>query len=182
MKQTIELIAAPPAMQPGGYIAKAYRDATTPNTQKGTIEVTEQGLGYRVALEWACPKPVQDPASNTILFTDAAAVLAPTVKDAPLFTMGAPDQALQGALWRADRKDLYQIDVAGLGTVKRSAPPATWQVTSEWSGGVWRVVFELAPWPVLKEQKQIAFAIWRGEMQERGGLKSISPLWISLDQ
>lgn len=182
MKKTIDLIAAPAGMQPGGYIAKAYRDAVLPNTKKGSIEVVAQGDGYRVTLEWNCPNPVYDATTNTNMFVDAAAVLAPAVKDAPLFTMGAPEQALHGALWRADRKELHQIDSAGLGTVKRSTPPATWQVTSEWQSGAWRVVFDLAPWPNLKAQGQIAFAIWRGELQERGGLKSISPLWISLDQ
>jgi hypothetical protein len=53
-------------------------------------------------------------------------------------------------------------------------------VKTEWSTGVWRVAFELATWPSLAEQRQLAAAIWRGAAAERGGLKSVTPGWIEV--
>jgi hypothetical protein len=51
---------------------------------------------------------------------------------------------------------------------------------SSWDNGVWSVTFELDAWSALTAHKQIALAVWRGDVQDRGGLKSVSEGWIGL--
>jgi hypothetical protein len=62
--------------------------------------------------------------------------------------------------------------------MKRNEAPPDWKVTGAWNNGRWQVVFELPEWPLLSQQKQLAFAIWCGADQDRAGLKSISPGWL----
>jgi DMSO reductase family type II enzyme heme b subunit len=182
MKKTLELAAAPTGMQSGGYVGSAYANRSQPFTRSASIDARRgNGSGWRIELAWDCPEPVRDVSSQTDQFTDAAALLVPSVADAPWITMGAPGKAVEGALWRADRSDLLQIRAEGLGTVKRMAPPEPWKVTPQWENGRWRVVFDVAPWPSLEEHGQISLAIWRGAARDRGGLKSISPAWLDLE-
>jgi DMSO reductase family type II enzyme heme b subunit len=95
--------------------------------------------------------------------------------------MGAENLPVVGALWRADREDLYRIDAEGLGSVRREAAPEGWRATSKYERGFWTVVFELDAWPSLRKQKMIALAVWRGDAQDRGGLKSVSQGWINVE-
>jgi hypothetical protein len=50
---------------------------------------------------------------NPTLFPDACALLVPEREDSPWITMGAPGQAVQGLLWRADRDGLYRLRAEG---------------------------------------------------------------------
>jgi DMSO reductase family type II enzyme heme b subunit len=180
MKQSFDLAAAPTGVQPGGYVPKAYLLRIQPFTKSATVEAQPSGEGWRVSLTWSCPEPVRDLRGDTDRFVDAAALLVPTVANAPWVTMGAPEMAVEAALWRADRDELLRIRAEGLGTVKRAAAPAEWQVEGIWRDGRWSVVWQLAGWPALAEQAQFSFAIWRGAASDRGGLKSICPQWIPL--
>ena len=177
---THKLIAAPTPLQPGGYIKVAYATRTQPPIPSADFDLTRIGDGYRIALQWKCPEPVRDASTDTNLWVDAAAVLAPGAAGAPWITMGAEKMPVQGALWRADRKELLRIRAEGLGSVERQAAPEGWSVSSKWDKGQWHVTFELQSWPALTQHKQIALAMWRGEAQDRGGLKSISQGWIAL--
>ena len=181
MKKTFDLVAAPPGMQPGGYVPKVYATRIIPATKSATLQVERAVEGWRVALSWSCPNPIRDASADTDLFVDAAALLAPTVADAPWVTMGAPDKAVEAALWRADRKALFQIRAEGLGTVKRQPAPDGWKATPDWSDGRWTVRFELPAWPALDTHSQLAFAIWQGAAADRGGLKAIVPQWVPLE-
>jgi DMSO reductase family type II enzyme heme b subunit len=180
MEKTFDLVAAPTGMQPGGYVPRAYALRVEPFTKSATLDVQRHTEPWRVRLSWSCPDPVRDLGDDTDRFVDAAALLAPTVKDAPWVTMGAPGMAVEAALWRADRAELLWIRAEGLGTVKRSPAPGPWKATAEWKDGHWSVVYDLASWPALKEQAQLTFAIWRGAASDRGGLKSIYPQWNAL--
>jgi len=180
MKSRVDLIAAPTVMQPGGYVPKAYALRGLPMTPSATIEAARAGSGWRIQLVWSCPDPVRDIANETDRFLDAAALVAPTVAEAPWVTMGAPGQAIEGVLWRASESVPLRFRAEGLGSVQRGAAPEGWNLAADWSAGTWTVSFELASWPLLDTQPRVAFAIWRGAASDRAGLKSISPGWIEL--
>ena len=65
--------------------------------------------------------------------------------------------------------------------MKRQPAPDRWQVTAEWRAGEWSVRFDLAPWALLERSTRLAFAIWRGAAADRGGLKSVSPGWVTFE-
>lgn len=180
MRTTQQLMAAPTGMQPGGYVPRAYADRTQPSTAAVEVEVTPQGAGFRIALAWECPEPVRDVRADPGLFCDAAALLAPSARDAPWITMGAPGNPLDGVLWRADGDALLAVRAEGMGSLERSAAPKGWSVRAAWGAGRWRVAFETPEWPSLAQQHQLAVAIWRGAARERGGLKSVTPGWIEV--
>jgi DMSO reductase family type II enzyme heme b subunit len=174
------MIAAPPAMQPGGYIAYAYSDRRDPPTPTVDVAASEQGNGWAVELRWDCPNPVTSIADATDLFTDAAALLVPGTPDASWLTMGAPGEHVEGALWRAEQDRMFRMRAEGLGSMERAAPPDSWSATSNWENGRWSLKFEFGDWPVLNRFGRIGIAIWRGENKDRGGLKSVTSRWIAL--
>jgi DMSO reductase family type II enzyme heme b subunit len=144
------------------------------------LEAVETSGLWRIRLLWACPEPVRELAKDVDRFVDAAAVLAPTMADAPWMTMGAPGKAVQGALWRADRQELLDVRAEGLGTVERRPAPQAWKARAEWKAGQWRLELDLKPWDALDAQQQLALAIWQGAQGDRAGLKSVSPGWLDI--
>ena len=178
--ERLTLIAAPTALQPGGYVPRAYADRVKPSVDSARFEVQAVPEGRRVRLAWSCPEPVRDLTGNVDHFVDAAALAVPATPDAPWITMGAPGKAVEGALWRADRPALLQFRAEGLGTVQRQPAPDSWHVTAEWRAGEWSVQFDVAPWRRLERSAQLAFAIWSGAAGDRAGLKSVSPGWVTL--
>ena len=180
MFDTIPLIAAPPAMQPGGYVPEAYKDRLQPLTPSVDLAAAQQGDNWLIELRWDCPNPVKSIANETDLFTDAAAILVPGAMNSPWLTMGAPDLPVEAALWRADRSGLFRMHAEGLGTMDRSAPPESWTAEANWESGRWHVRYLIGDWPVLNQFGRIGVAIWRGESQDRGGIKSVTSSWIAV--
>lgn len=180
MKTTVSLIPAPTATQPGGYIPKAYADRSAAVTPKADLNVEAVGNGWKITLSWSCAQAVKDISKETDKFLDACALLVPVVADAPWISMGEPGKGVEGILWRADRAQVWQMKAEGLGTMERGTAPKDWKVSGQWINGQWQVIFELPEWALLSQHKQLAFAIWQGSGQERAGLKSLSPGWISV--
>jgi DMSO reductase family type II enzyme heme b subunit len=180
MRSKISLIAAPTGLSPGGYVASAYASRTLPRTPVAELEAEKSGNTWRILLVWDCAEPIRELGEDVDRFVDAAAVLAPSVADAPWMTMGAPGKAVEGALWRADREELIGVRAEGLGTVERSAPPEAWTARAEWEAGRWRLALELAGWGVLDARRQLAVAVWQGALSDRAGLKSVSSGWLDL--
>ncbi len=177
---TLPLIAAPPAMQPGGYVPEAYKDRLQAVTPTVDFSAIQQGKGWVIELRWDCPSPVKSIANETDLFTDAAAILTPGTMKAPWLTMGAPDHPVEAALWRADKSQLYRMHAQGLGTMDRSTPPDSWSVDANWENGRWNLRYLIGDWPVLNQFGRIGVAIWRGENRDRGGLKSVTEGWVAV--
>ncbi len=179
--ERVELIAAPIAMQPGGYVPKAYagRDAAvvTPELE---LEVAKPPGSWRLRLRWRCPEPVRDVSGDPSLFPDAAALFAPQHDDSPWVSMGAPGMGVDGVLWRADRESLYVIAAHGLGSMKRDHAPQGWRFSAGHEDGFWQLEFTLPGWATLDGSGRIAAAIWRGSAQDRGGLKSVTPGWLEV--
>jgi len=171
----LDLIAAPVAMQPGGYVPKAYagRDAA-PVTPHLELEVARPPGTWRLRLRWPCPEPVRDIAGDPTLFPDAAAVFAPRHADSPWITMGAPGMGVDGVLWRADAAKLYAIAAEGLGTMKRDEAPAAWRFQASHDAGTWQLDLTLPGWSTLDASQRLAAAVWRGASRDRGGLKSVT--------
>ena len=180
MKKTLDLIAAPTGMQPGDYVPRVYSDLDGPRTPSASVEAEHSTRGWRFRIAWPCPEPARDTSGESDRFSDAAAVLVPSVPDAPWVTMGAPGQAIAGFLWRADRETLLHIRAEGLGSVQRDEAKGVRRIASEWNDGEWTLSFELTGWKELDETRQLAIAIWRGAARQRAGLKSISPGWIGV--
>ncbi len=180
MQQEIDLIAAPPALSPGGYVAKAYADRVQPATKNARVEVVRQGAAWRIALSWPCASPVLSLGDDVDTFVDAAAVLTSSKADTSWMTMGDNGDAVTGVFWRADQEALTGIHAEGLGTVDRLPPPDGVRATSEWKDDRWILQLDFDAWSQLDQQQQIAVAIWQGAERDRGGLKSVSPGWISV--
>ncbi|MBT4521875.1 MAG: hypothetical protein HOC23_17895 [Halieaceae bacterium] len=178
--ETLALIGAPPAMQPGGYIPEAYKARQQAGTPAVDLGAKQQGDDWVIELRWDCPNPVKTVTGETDLFTDAAAIMVPGTTSAPWLTMGAPDHPVEAALWRADQNKLLHMRAEGLGTMHRSEPPAPWSTRSAWENGRWHLQYTLVNWSPLNQFQRIGVAIWRGENQDRGGLKSVTDGWITV--
>lgn len=179
MKKRIDLISAPPAMSPGGYVAKAYADRTTPSTAFVNVETSVSGEMRTISLAWLCPKPSKTMQGATDLFLDAAGLMVPLTDDAPLMLMGQPGNGIEVAYWRAENDQLMLVRAEGLGSTVRHAAPSDWTAVSSWNNGVWGVTFSFPTWHALARAGKFGVAIWRGDSNERGGLKSVSPEWVS---
>lgn len=180
MKQRIQLMAAPPSIQPGGYVSKAYADRSEPGTQWADLVVESRGNGWHVFVAWPCPERRTNTTTDVDRFSDAAAILAPTTPDAPMMTMGNQDAPVDGWLWRADRTQGMRVTAHGFGTSERLDLPAHATVNGAWAEGRWGVSFDLPAWESLSRLRLIGVAIWQGAAAERAGLKSVSTNWIAL--
>ena len=180
MKQELTLMAAPPAMQPGGYIATAYKERQSPSTPSATLDATQQDDQWTITVSWPCPTPVSDISNDTNLFTDAAAIMVPTTENTHWLTMGDPKNPMEAVLWRANKDKLTKVDAKGFGSTVRSEVPENWTAKPKYENGYWTVVFTIKGWSPLDTQKRVALAIWRGSDQDRGGLKSVTSAWIAI--
>lgn len=180
LRVQIPLMVAPVGMQPGAYVPKAYVDPVTPRTSTADLEVERTGR-WRIGVRWLSPVAARSLEGDPGRFVDACAVLTGETPDAPWITMGAPDHAVVGALWRADRPSPYRIRAEGLGTMERSEAPSGWRVASAWEDGSWQLEFDLGAFPALDRSRRLALAVWQGAARERGGLKSVSTAWTLLD-
>lgn len=181
MKTTLNLIAAPTAMQPAKYIKAAYADAIAPATTTLQVEALRDGDSWEIALKWACAKPVTTCAGETDRFVDAAAFFVPGHADANWITMGSAEAPVEGVLWRADRSDLLKIEAQGMGAAQRTPTPALWRVKQEYNNGLYQLRMLFPKWDNLNRYQRAAFAIWQGDQRQRAGLKSVSAGWVCLN-
>jgi DMSO reductase family type II enzyme heme b subunit len=135
-----------------------------------------QSLFFR--LEWADPTHNPNYGDGSV-FPDAAAVLFPANGSAPLARMGAPAAPIHGWYWRANRQEAGEaLTWSGFATEapQRGIPVLT---SASWNDGRWQVVIG-APLALAPAGAAVAFAVWEGSSQERGGLHSYSPEWQEL--
>jgi len=177
----IRLMVAPPAMQPGGYVMKAYADRSEAATPAVDLRVdgSERG-GFAIELGWDCARMQGAAGAQTDRFVDACALLCPLTPDAPWITMGAPGQPVEAVYWRADRGRPWRMRAEGLGTMQRGEAPPGWSAQCAWDAGRWRVRFVLDAWEALAVQRRLGVAVWQGQHGERAGLKSVSDAWLPL--
>lgn len=179
-RTSLVLSAAPPALSPGGYVARAYADHVTPTTAQAELAASSEAGTWTIALSWHAPRAVRALDGDPARFVDAAALLVPATEAAQAMTMGTPADPVEGVLWRADAERPLRIAARGWGTVERQAAPPQWTAEARWKDGFWYVTFRLGGWTVLDRFRRLAVAVWQGAARERAGLKSVTPQWIRL--
>ena len=185
---TLDLIGTPVGLQPTGAIRASWMNKKIGAVSQVSVAALHDGTNLAFRLEWACANESRSPGDND-QFSDAAAVLLPVVKDAPVMTMGAPGLPVNAWYWRGDDERGRNVVAEGLGT-SRTADTAAVHASSQWKGGRWRVVIARAlqvesAEPVAElaagQSTGFAVAIWDGSKGERAGIKAFSGDWQTLE-
>ncbi len=193
--ETLTLSPTPSALQPTAAVRAAFPDGRIGAITLAAVSALHNGRDIAFHLRW------QDPSEDTGAngqddtgFPDAAAILLPTLEDAPLMSMGAPGAPVTAWYWRADEPGPgRQVSATGLGstvTVDRQQV----QCAARYRDGAWQVVIArsldargdtslatLAP----GKSTRFSLAVWEGSHGERAGIKAVAlgPLagWHALD-
>ncbi|WP_160329886.1 ethylbenzene dehydrogenase-related protein [Sterolibacterium denitrificans] len=187
----IRLIGTPVALQPSAYITDVWRDKSVGRIEAVDFSALHNGEAIALRLSWAAPRPTATLTDNDS-FADGAAVMFPIGEDAPLVTMGSPEQPVNAWHWRADRPQTAHSNVAsGLGST-RVSPGVEILTRAQHSRGRWHLIF-LRRLGIADDKQassvtrleaggrnRIAFAVWDGSAGERAGLKAFSPEWLDV--
>lgn len=182
----VPLEPTPLEVQPSAYVRTAWADRKHGVTPSVRAAAAVAGGVLHVRLRWKALNPRPAITDNNV-FADACAVLFPLDgKGAELATMGDAAHPVQAWHWRAGTAIPFVIQATGLGTVTRQAPPHGVSVEATWNADEWSVVFSRP----LEEQGvpirggatvPIGIAVWQGALEERAGLKSHTPGWLTLE-
>jgi DMSO reductase family type II enzyme heme b subunit len=186
--EEIALGATPLYQQPSRYVRTAWAGKPVGAVRFLKVQAAHNGTNIAVRLEWADETQNTDHGDGSV-FPDAAGILFPLRKDAPLESMGSPTAPVNAWYWRANlaENEAQNLISKGVGTAEASSRSLT-QARARWAKGRWQVVFtrpltvrrdgvRLSP----KKSTKVAFAVWEGSSQERAGLKSFSKGWQDLD-
>ncbi|MBW2274514.1 MAG: hypothetical protein JRG96_14680 [Deltaproteobacteria bacterium] len=185
----VKLIGTPAGLQPTAAIRNAYTGKQIGAVQGVKVAAIHNGTELAFRLEWD-DATENDEVGDTTAFPDAAAVVLPSVPNAPVMTMGAPKQAVNAWYWRADEKEGRgrQVVAEGLGT-SRTVDREQVRTRGNWKQGRWQVVIarplrvqSTEPIAQLQPGEITGFgvAIWEGSVGERAGIKAFSGNWIEL--
>ena len=184
--ETLSLAPTPLLSQPSVYVQAAWKDRPYGAVQEINVQAAHNGESIFFLLSWA-DATKDDAMSDTDVFADAAAVLFPAKGDAPLTSMGSPDQPVFAWYWRPDLEEPYRVTAQGIGSSQRlSADGIT--ASAEHARGNWHLVISrrlsgkgggllLAP----GANGKVAFAVWQGSEHERGGLKAATLEWQPME-
>jgi DMSO reductase family type II enzyme heme b subunit len=186
--ERVRMIGTPSGMQPTAAVRVAWPDARIGAIDRVEIDAAHDGQHLAFRIEWA-DETEDGTVGDTIAFPDAAAVLLPSVKNAPLITMGAPGLPVNAWYWRADENGTgRQVVAEGIGTT-RTVDQELVRGQGVWKDGRWRVVIaralrvrgldsvaQLRP----GETTGLGVAVWEGSRGERAGIKSFSGDWMKL--
>jgi DMSO reductase family type II enzyme heme b subunit len=176
----------PITAQPSQYVQKKWKDTPYGLVQQLEVRAAHDGDVVYFRLSWS-DESQNDGIRDTDQFPDASAVLFPVNDDAPLLGMGSPQDPVNGWYWRPDMEEPLSITAEGVGTTRRTTDAGLHAQGSYGDGG-WQVVIRrnlasetagnvnLAP----GSERKVAFAVWQGGNQERGGLKSVTLDWEPL--
>lgn len=186
--ERVALMGTPVGLQPTAAVRVAWTNRKIGAV--GEVDVAAVCDGQRLAfrLEWADPSENRELVETTA-FPDAAAVLLPVAKGAPVVTMGAPGQAVNAWYWRADENGAgRQVVAEGIGT-SRTVDVDLVKGQGLWKEGRWRLVIARAlrvetAEPVAQlaagQSTGFAVAVWEGGNGERAGIKAFSGEWREL--
>ena len=186
-EETLPLQPAPWASQPSEYARNAWKDR--PYGQTGAVRVAAAHNGEALFFRLSWQDETKDEGiHDTTQFADAAAVLLPARGDAPLQTMGSPEQPVNAWYWRADLEAPLAITATGLGTTVRSKDGSL-SAAGSFEAGNWHVVIS-RPLSVRGDgvavlrpgqTGKVGFAVWQGANQERAGIKAVTLDWQPLE-
>ena len=186
-RESLSLEPTPLLAQPSAYVQAAWKDRPYGSLKDLNVQAAHDGNIIFFRLSWT-DATKDDAITDTDMFPDSAAVLFPVKADAPLASMGSPDQPVNAWLWRSDMEAPFNVTAKGVGTTVRN-PNGGVKAIGEYAGDGWNVVlsrrFPAAVSDVVYlhpgETSKVAFAVWQGSVQERGGLKSVTLEWQPLE-
>ncbi len=186
-EETLALQPTPLLSQPSLYVQAKWKDGGYGVTPEVRVRAGHNGEAVFFHLSWN-DADEDSVIGDTDRFTDAAAVLFPVLNDAPLTSMGSPDQPVNAWVWRPDLENPLSVTAQGIGTAVRN-DDGSLAAQAVHAGGTWSAVVsrgftsESAGSVALQAGKQtkVAFAVWQGSTQERGGLKAVTLEWQPLE-
>ena len=187
--ERVQMIGTPSGLQPTAAVRVSWPDTKIGAIDRVVIDVAHDGQHLAFRLEWADDSEDRT-LGDTTSFPDAAAVVLPAAKNAPIITMGAPGLPVNAWYWRADEDGSgRQVVAEGLGTT-RTVDRELVRGHGAWKDGRWRVVIARAlrvktgePLAQLQPGETTGFgvAVWEGSRGERAGIKSFSGDWMKLE-
>jgi DMSO reductase family type II enzyme heme b subunit len=183
----VALDATPIIAQPSKYIQEKWKNAPYGQTRNLTVRSAHNGERLYFHLSW--PDESENGAiGDTDQFVDAVAVLFPVNGDAPLQSMGSPQAPVNAWYWRPDIEHPFNVTAQGTGTTRRTTDEEL-RASSAYNQGAWTVVIRRNMTTPTKEHAhlstgtttRVAFAVWQGANEERGGLKAVTLEWQMLE-
>lgn len=185
-EEVLGLSPTPILSQPSLYVQTKWKDGGYGGTPSVRVRAAHDGSTVFFRLSWD-DDTKDDAIDDSDRFADAAAVLFPVKDDAPLTSMGSPEQPVNAWLWRADLEAPFNVTAQGIGTAVRSTDPSLASQASYANGG-WSVVVSRALQGTrgtaqLKpgQRGKVAFGVWQGSNAERAGLKAVTLEWQELE-
>ena len=187
-EQKVPLVGVPVAMQPTSFIVNNWKEQPVGIIESVNVKASHNGEFIAIRLEWADPDEDTTTDDND-RFPDGAAIMFPLKGDAPLVTMGSPEQPVNAWHWRADRPNKANNNIAGGFGTSRVTTETNISASSRHQDGKWQVVFIRklqsdntghAVQFDISQTVNVAFAVWEGSNGERGGLKAFSPQWYTI--
>lgn len=182
----IGLVPTPLESQPSAYVQRAWAGRKHGATPSVRAAAAVTGGVIHVRLRWKALNPRPAITDNTV-FADACALMFPLDGvGADLTTMGAPARPVQAWHWRAGTPTPFVLRATGLGTAARQSAPHGVTAEAAWSADEWTVVFRRAlaepgvPF-AAGAAVPIGIAVWQGALEERAGIASHTPAWLSLE-
>jgi steroid C-25 hydroxylase gamma subunit len=181
----LSLVPTPLDRQPSAYVQKAWANRPYGQVAHASLRaaVADGDLLLRVSWDTQSPRVA---VTDTNIFADACGVLFPSDgHQAELSTMGDEAHPVEAWYWRSGTPDPFVTVAAGMGNGTRQSRHSV-SVAADWSNGAWTVVFRrplrgtgvpLQP----GSRVPMGLAIWQGAADERAGLKSHTPEWLTLD-
>lgn len=193
--EQIDLAAVPITGQPSSYIRTAWADRPYGLVRDLSVQAAHDGDRLFLRLEWLSPtreaassngNAAAAPLEGPDAFPDALAVMFPVNGGARLESMGSDKEPVSVWRWSADRAgSAEELIATGVGTVTAGDSPRDLSVKAAGDGDSWQLVlsapFEGSPGLRPGDTVKVAFAVWAGVNQERGGIKSASREWIELE-
>lgn len=192
--EQIDLAAVPIAGQPSSYIRTAWADRSYGLVRDLSVQAAHDGEKLFLRIEWVSPtrqaansngKAAANPIEGPDAFPDALAVMAPVNGDARLESMGSDKEPVSVWRWSADNTDrVEELTATGIGSITACGSTRGLSVKASEDGDSWQLVlstpFEGSPGLSPGGTVKVAFAVWAGVNQERGGIKSATREWIEL--
>jgi DMSO reductase family type II enzyme heme b subunit len=186
--EEVELVGTPVDRQPTRHIRRSLALRPPPKQKSLRLQAAHDGERIYFRLEW--PDESVNSRHEEDLFPDAAALLFPVHRDAPLETMGSQAEPVNAWFWRPDLEACPEDLLAqGIGTLERQDAAGLEAVSSR-GGETWRLVLSrplsnggsssgvgLRPGGKTK----VAVAVWDGAAGERAGIKAYSQTWRELE-
>ncbi|HJN50853.1 MAG: ethylbenzene dehydrogenase-related protein [Pseudomonadales bacterium] len=174
----ISLTPTPLERQPSAYVQTVWRERPRGEVSEVKVRALCNDSSVVLRLDWAAGEPRRS-INDVNVYADGCAVLFPANGEAAeLDTMGSPEKPVAAWHWRAGDEQPFSVTATGIGSVKRIVEHPI-KVGARWGEGRWRVALG-SPLPTdtvglaRGGAVPVAFAVWCGAADDRGGLKSYS--------